>query len=490
MSLTLPDILEEKAASFPDKPFLYTGKEVLTFRQLRDYSLSFASCFLKKGLKKGGRVAIISRNSPRFIFAFFGTLYAGGIPVPLNYFLEEEMAEIFAEISPSLILLSEELLATKQIIRNNFAGEILPLEEIPLEMAPREKLGKISFPEEAVILYTSGTLGFPRGVVLTHANLLSDVEACLDRIKVSVDDRFSLLLPLFHSFALTACLLTPLYRGAGVVISGNLQKFEHALEIILRNKTSIFLAIPQIFALLNQIKLPALPFRFCVSGGEKLPPEVEEEFERKFGIPLLQGYGLTETSPVVSLNPEERRKKNSVGLPLKGVEVRILKEGKAVSAGEEGEIVIRGPMVMKGYWKKVEETRKVIKGSYLYTGDMGVMDEDGYLYIMDRKKDMVVLKGLNVYPSEVERYILKYPGVKESAVVGINTERGEVLTAFVVCEKEIAEVALRSFLLQHLAHYKVPRKIEFLSSLPRNPAGKVKKHVLRDLYSSKWKSSQ
>jgi len=485
MILTLPDILEKKADSLPDKPFLYTGKEVFTFRQLRDYSLSFAFYFRKKGIKEGERVAIISRNSPRFVFAFFGALYAGGIPVPLNYFLEEEMGEIFEEVAPALILLSEEFLSTKKFLREDFPGEILALEEIPLEIGSKEELGRVEFPEEAVIIYTSGTSGFPRGVVLTHANLISDVEACLDRIKVSVEDRFSLLLPLFHSFSLTACLLTPLYQGAGVVMSGDLQQFERALETILCNKTSIFLAIPQIFALLNQIKLPALPFRFCVSGGEKLPPEVEEEFEGKFGLPLLQGYGLTETSPVVSLNPEERRKKNSVGLPLKGVEVRILKEGKAVPAGEEGEIVIKGPMVMKGYWKNIEETRKVIKDNCLHTGDIGVMDEDGYLYIIDRKKDMVVLKGLNVYPSEVERYIGKYPGVKESAVVGINTEKGEILTAFVVCEEKITEGALRSFLLQHLAHYKVPRKIEFLSSLPRTPAGKVKKHILRDLYSSK-----
>ena len=481
--LTLTEILDVKASSTPDKPFLYTPGKVFTFKQVKEYSLSIGLYLIERGMKQGDRIVIISSNSPQFIFSFFGILYAGGIPVPLNYFLEEEIGEILMEVSPAFILLSKEFLSKKQVFEKDFSGEILTLEEIPLQK--RKKLQQFSTSEEAVILYTSGTSGFPRGVVLTHRNLISDVEACLKRIRVFTNDRFSLILPLFHSFSLTACLLTPLYRGTGVVMAGDLQQFDRVMETILQNKTSIFIAIPKIFYLLSQAKFKYLPFRFCVSGGERLSPEVEKEFEKKFKIPLLQGYGLTEASPVVSLNPEKGEKKGSVGPPLEGVAVRILKNKKEVPSGKEGEIVVEGPTVMKGYWGKSEDTRKVLEDGWLYTGDIGIMDRDGFLYIIDRKKDMVVVKGLNVYPSEVERHIMRYPGVKESAVVGVNTGRGEVLIAFVVCEKKIREEELHSFLLKHLARYKVPRRIEFLPSLPHTPSGKVKKQVLRELYSRK-----
>ncbi len=466
--MNLVSLLEKRAEEHPDKIFLYTEGRNYTFKELREEASRVAGFLKRKGLRKGERVAILSLNSPRFVFAFFGVMFAGGIPVPLNYLLERELEGILQDLSPSFLLLGEDFYPKKRELEGGW--ETISMEDIEGESIPA------SFPYEiAVILYTSGTTGKPRGVILTQENLISDIRGCLERIRVYPEDRFAILLPLFHSFSLTTTLLTPLYAGCSTVLLPDIRYMDRILENLFRFRVSIFIAIPYIYQLLLKAELDSLPFRFCVSGGERLLPRVEEEFEDKFRIPLIQGYGLTETSPVVSLNPLEKEKRGSVGLPIPGVELRIM--GK-----EEGEIAVRGPVVMKEYWRNPQETERVFHEGWFLTGDIGRLDEEGYLYILERKKEMIIVKGLNVYPSEVEAVIREIPGVKECAVVGVEKGGKEIGVAFVVMEGERSENKIHTYLRQRIAPYKIPRRIIFQEELPRLPTGKVNKRLLQASY--------
>ncbi len=344
----------------------------------------------------------------------------------------------------------------------------------------------------ATLIYTSGTTGSPKGVMLTHSNLISNAQACLKRVKITPKDHFSCLLLLYHSFTLTTCILTPFYAGATSVIIKSLKNFKEVFKQILKSKVTIFIAIPPIYRILADAKTPffltAFPFRLlnpirlCVSGGEALPLEVMRKFEKKFHIPVLEGYGLTEASPVVTLSPLNERKLGSVGQPLEGIEIRIVDDdNKELPTGEIGEILAKGPSVMKGYYDRPEETEAAIKHGWLYTGDLGKLDEEGFLYIVDRKKDLIVMKGLNVYPKEVEDVLYTHPKVKEAAVIGRHLEgKGEVPIAYVVLQEgeNATEDEIHKYLRHSLASYKIPRRIEFRKDLPKTPTGKILKRML------------
>jgi long-chain acyl-CoA synthetase len=339
----------------------------------------------------------------------------------------------------------------------------------------------------AVIIYTSGTTGRPKGAMLSHGNLLHNVESCRIVLQTVSADRFAVLLPLFHSYMLTVGILLPLLVGGSVVLIKSVHPARNVLQEILQRKATVLPAIPQFYrSMVNAPIHPSLPLRFCVSGAAPLPAQVLQEFEAKFHIPLIEGYGLSEASPVVTKNPlDGTRKVGSIGLPIPNVEVSIQDDtGRELGANEIGEVCVRGGNVMLGYWRQPEETAKVMRHGWLLTGDIGCRDADGYYFITDRKKDMLLVNGINVYPREIEEILYQFPGVKEAAVIGKpDTRRGEQPIAYVAPNDGVmlGEKALQQFVRRKLADYKVPRKVIFLPALPRNATGKILKTALRDL---------
>jgi long-chain acyl-CoA synthetase len=300
-------------------------------------------------------------------------------------------------------------------------------------------------------------------------------------------DRVAVLLPMFHSYMLTVGILLPLLVGGSIVLAKSLTPARNLLQEILENRTTILPAIPQFYRSMLSAPLPVpLPIRLCVSGAAPLPAQVLKEFEEKFHIPLIEGYGLSEASPVVTKNPlDGRRKAGSIGLPIPNVEVSIQDEtGRMLPPMEVGEVCVRGGNVMHGYWKRPEETAKVMRDGWLLTGDVGYRDAEGYYYITDRKKDMLLVNGINVYPREIEEILYQFPGVKEAAVIGKpDARKGEQPIAFVAPNDGAAldDKAIQQFLRERLADYKLPKKIVQLASLPRNATGKILKTTLREL---------
>ncbi|HVO33429.1 MAG TPA: AMP-binding protein, partial [Elusimicrobiota bacterium] len=339
--------------------------------------------------------------------------------------------------------------------------------------------------------YTSGTTGKPKGAMLTHNNLAMNAVQCARMVQLSYRDCFMCLLPMFHSFAWTVCVLVPLYLGSPIVVVESVLPFGPVLRQIFRRRVKIFVAVPPIYAALLRVPFwrPLRwlnPVRLCISGAAALPGPILEAFEAKFDIPLLEGYGLTEASPVVTLNPERERRKGSVGKPLPGIDIRIVHDlGHDQPAGEVGEICVRGDNVMLGYYHHDEATQAVFLDEpkrWLRTGDLGFMDSQGYLHISDRKKDLIIVKGMNVYPKEVEDILLNHPAVDEAAVIGVRDETGdELIQAFVTLKPgtQADKTELMKLCRTRLAGYKCPKEIEIRTDLPKNTLGKILKRELR-----------
>jgi long-chain acyl-CoA synthetase len=322
--------------------------------------------------------------------------------------------------------------------------------------------------------------------MLSHGNLLHNVDSCRRILEYTVEDRMAVILPLFHSYMLTVGMLLPLLGGGSMVLVRSLSPLKTLLQELLSKRPTILPAIPQFYRGLasSSIKGP-LPIRVFISGSAPLPVQVLREFEEKFGVPLLEGYGLSEASPVVSKNPLRGvRKPGSIGLPIPDVEMSVQDEhGKHLGPGDVGEICVRGGNVMLGYWNQPEETAKVLRNGWLLTGDVGYRDSDGYYYITDRKKDMLLVNGINVYPREIEEAIYEFAGVKEVAVIGVpDPRRGERPLAFVAAldGANLDLAALTRFLRSRLADYKQPKHIQLVPALPRNATGKILKIVLRE----------
>ncbi len=332
--------------------------------------------------------------------------------------------------------------------------------------------------------------------MLSHYNLIWNALDSAEAIKATYKDTFICILPLFHSFAATVCMNLPLLVGAKIVIMKSVRPFSRVLRIVRKNLVSIFVGVPSIYNILKDIKLPRIfhspliklfnPVRLCISGAAALPVETFKGFEKKFHIPLLEGYGLTEASPVVTLNPLKGiRKAGSIGIALsKNIELKIVDDKDNVLNPEEiGELLVKGPNVMPGYYQQEEATGSTLKDGWLYTGDMAKIDNDGYVYIVGRKKEMVNVRGLNVYPREIEEVLYQNPKIKEAAVIGTpDTHKGEVPIGFVVLKegKNATEHEIIHYLRERLASYKVPKYIEFRNSLPKNTTGKILKRVLKD----------
>jgi long-chain acyl-CoA synthetase len=449
-------------------------------------------------VKPGDRVGLWLKNCPEFIPSLFGILHAGAVVVPINNFLKpDEVNYILGDAGIDVVITDAELGAhhrALEVARPHLKlFRIEQLEELEttagsLGSEPSHPpLPKCAESDLAVIIYTSGTTGRPKGAMLSHGNLLHNVESCRIVLQTVAADRFAVLLPLFHSYMLTVGLLLPLLVGGSIVLVKSLHPVRNALQEILQRQATVLPAIPQFYRSMVNTPIPVpLPLRICISGAAPLPAQVLTEFEAKFHIPLIEGYGLSETSPVVTKNPlDGTRKAGSIGLPIPQVEVSIQDDaGRLLGVGENGEVCVRGGNVMLGYWKQPAETAKVMRNGWLLTGDIGYRDQEGYYFITDRKKDMLLVNGINVYPREIEEILYQFPGVKEAAVIGKpDSRKGELPIAFVAANEGavLDERALQKFVRRKLADYKVPRKVVLLSALPRNATGKILKTALREL---------
>ncbi|HVV01119.1 MAG TPA: long-chain fatty acid--CoA ligase [Verrucomicrobiae bacterium] len=483
----------ETARRLNDKAAIIYGARRFSYSDLLATSRAAADRLRTEfHVKPGDRVGLWLKNCPEFIPALFGVLELGAVAVPINNFLKPpEVSYIIADAGIDT-LLSDSTLAAQfpALVADKPSLRRLEVESLAECTAPEP----FSPPEAAlaesglaVLIYTSGTTGRPKGAMLSHGNLLHNVESCRRVLDATEADRVAVLLPMFHSYMLTVGILLPLLVGGSIVLAKSLTPARNLLQEILENRTTILPAIPQFYRSMLSAPLPApLPIRLCVSGAAPLPAQVLKEFEEKFHIPLIEGYGLSEASPVVTKNPlDGRRKAGSIGLPIPNVEVSIQDEtGRMLPPMEVGEVCVRGGNVMHGYWKRPEETAKVMRDGWLLTGDVGYRDAEGYYYITDRKKDMLLVNGINVYPREIEEILYQFPGVKEAAVIGKpDARKGEQPIAFVAPNDGAAldDKAIQQFLRERLADYKLPKKIVQLASLPRNATGKILKTTLREL---------
>ena len=472
---------------------MYWGDSEFTYGTLLAQSFTVARHLTEQlGVRPGDRVAVWLKNCPEFIPGLFGILSAGAVHVPINnFFKPAEVIHILNDAGVEVLVTDEEL----GVHFPTLAAARPSLKILKIEAVLRESAGTagpavgVAAPRTesdlAVIIYTSGTTGRPKGAMLSHGNLLHNVASCRQVLDTIESDRFAIMLPLFHSYMLTACVFLPLLNGASIILIKALAQPHHMLREMVQHGATVLPAVPALYRTLVHSNLASLPFRMCISGSAPLPMQILKDFEAKFHIPLLEGYGLSETSPVVTKNPLRGvRKAGSIGLPLPNVEVSVQNdEGLLLDMNEVGEICVRGGNVMLGYWNNPAETARTMRGDWLLTGDIGYRDADGYYFITDRKKDMLLVNGTNVYPREIEEVIHTFPGVKEVAVIGVpDPRKGEQALAYVALADGVTpdERALLQFVRRNLADYKVPKHVVFVPALPRNATGKILKTTLRE----------
>jgi len=503
--MSLGEMLEGVAAKYPRRKGLVSEGNTYTYRAMNQRANQVANGLSKLGVRSGNTVGLFLHNCPEFIFSYLGVCKLGGINVPINTFLSpEEVKFILNDCEVSTLITSPELFEVIKPIRSDLPklkhilivhgrGDLagtLPFEGFDKERPELEEKPEVRPENIAVIHYTSGTTGKPKGAMLSHKNLLAAIEGNTDAIKISQRDRILVFLPLFHAYTFINCTLATFSQGARVILLPSVKPFKRVINAILFSRVTILVGIPPIYNALVSAKIPRFfhwinPIRVCISGAAPLAAEVLKQFEKKFKVPLLEGYGLSEASAGVSVNPlHGKRKPLSIGLPIKGVQVKVVDDdGNPVETDKVGELTVKGDTVMVGYYNQPEETARVLRDGWLYTGDMAKIDEEGYIYIVDRKKDMLIVRGMNVYPREVEEILYTHPKVAECAVIGVpDKQRGEVPKAFITLKPGVVatEKEFRRFCHEKIAMYKNPKYFEFRDSLPKTPTGKILKKVLRE----------
>lgn len=470
------------------KTAIFWGDTLFSYETLFSQSVAVAERLRTEfGVKRGDRVGIWLKNCPEFVPAIFGLWRAGAVAAPINNFLKPPEVQFILEDAGIDVVFTDDVtgagIAALQSARPGLRA--FAIESFREGRGTGGGIADLAEHDLAALIYTSGTTGRPKGATLSHGNLLANVESCRQELLAVGEDRFAVLLPMFHSFMLTVGVLLPMLIGGSMVLIRSLHPPKSIVMEILQHRATILPAVPQFFRALANPSVPAdLPLRVCISGGAPLPGETLREFTARFPIPLLEGYGLSEASPVVSFNPIKGPwKAGSIGRPIVGVEVSIQNEaGEILGPGETGEVCVRGENVMAGYWKQPEATAQALRNGWLLTGDIGHCDPDGYFYITDRKKDMLLVNGINVYPRELEEALYRFPGVREASVIGIKDPRkGEQPLAFVAAQEGavLDEKAMIEFLRTQVADYKVPRRVVVLPALPRNATGKILKTELR-----------
>lgn len=522
--------LEQSAAEFPDSNAIYFMGKRITYRELLQMSYQFAHGLIRRGVKKGDRVAIMLPNTPQAVVSYYGALFAGAIVVMTNPLYTErelihQLNDSGAETIITLDLLYKRVSAVKastplkRVIVTS-VGDFLPFFKKMLYPLVQKKQGhnpQIPYGSEvepflsiikesatkpvkteidpeadiALLQYTGGTTGVAKGVMLTHGNLIANAIQCqavLYKLKKG-KERILGALPLFHVYGMTTVMNKGISIAAEIIL---VPKYEvkQIFEMIDKRKPTLFPGAPTMYiALINHPDLKnhdLSSIEACVSGSAPLPLEVQSKFEELTHGKLVEGYGLTEASPVTHSNPIwDKRISGSIGLPWPDTDCRIVDTatGEALPQGEIGELAVKGPQVMKGYWNRPEETASILQDGWLLTGDMGYMDEEGYFYIVDRKKDMIIAGGFNIYPREVEEVLFEHPMIQEAAVIGVpDPYRGETVKAFIVFKKgqQASEDEIEKHCRERLAAYKIPRQYEFRADLPKTMVGKVLRRQLQD----------
>jgi len=494
MSLNLASIVTERAAASPAAVAVRLGALELTYAELDDRIARLATLLREKGLQQGDRVGVMLPNVLEFPISYYGVLRAGGVVVPMNVLLKRREIAFYLEDSGAELLLAWHGFAEEARSGAADAGaELIEVEpesfaELLGDREPSVELAETDEEDTAVILYTSGTTGKPKGAELTHSNLSRNADvSSRTTSEVREGDVVLGALPLFHSFGQTVSMNASLLVGATLTL---LPKFDpgDALEMMQRDEVTHFYGVPTMYgALLHHPERESFDcsaLRICITGGASMPVEVLRGFEEAFACEVLEGYGLSETSPVASTNhPGRPRKPGSIGTPLEEVEMKLVDENdEEVPQGEVGEIVIRGHNVMKGYWQRPDATAEAMRGGWFHTGDMATVDEDGYFFIVDRKKDLIIRGGYNVYPREVEEILYEHPKIREAAVVGIpHDEWGEEIGAAVVLHEGegLAPEEVGEYVKERIAAYKYPRVVWFVDDLPKGPTGKILKREIQ-----------
>lgn len=476
-----------------DKIAIYEKGASYSYAQLQRKVAQYRNYLHALGVQAHDNVALYAKNSAEFIFSYMAIAGLGGVVVPLNTMLTpREISFILKDAEVRHVITDKEL---------NFSGQLEDGATPPVKVfiADIEKeTGKKSYPDPSavsikesdpcVILYTSGTTGRPKGALLSHSNLASNAAGFSEVTEAMPDDNFLSVLPMFHSFGWTCCIATPLYNGASITIVETFLP-KDVIATIRDQGITVVAGVPAMYNFYTSLAKPEdlAEVRLFVSGGASLPLEILERFHEKTKKHVIEGYGLSEASPVVSFNPLSRTKPGSIGLPLQDIKVKIVDgSGNETGCREIGELLVQGPNVMIGYYNLPAESAEALRDGWLYTGDLAYIDEDGYIFIVDRKKDMIIVSGLNVYPREVEEILYQYPAIKEAAAIGIpDKSRGESVRAYVVLKEDMKldKKELMAFLKENLAQFKLPREIIQIDSLPKNATGKILKKELRNIKS-------
>jgi long-chain acyl-CoA synthetase len=525
--IALHELFERTVADYPHNTATIFFGERLTYAQLDEQANRFASGLQGLGVAAGDRVAIILPNCPQFLVAFFGVLKAGAVAMPLNpAYVARELKTQFEDAGVTTVVALNTVAPRVQEIMPDTPVERLivtwmqdtlsPLMSLMLNVKERRDATYVDVSGEtvhryldllrnssvdyarseagrddvAVLLYTGGTTGTPKGAMLSHRNLVANalqMNAWVWDTRSQKHDVYLAVIPFFHSYGLTVVMNLAISSASSMVL---LPRFgiKDVLRAIARWRPTIFPAVPMIYGAIAHHPLSSgfdlRSIRICISGAAPLPAEVQQAFESVTGARLVEGYGLTETSPVTHCNPiYGERRTGSIGLPIPMTEARIVnpESGETLDVGEVGELAVSGPQVMKGYWARPDETADMIRDGWLHTGDMARQDENGYFYVVDRKKDVILVNGFNVYPREVEEVIYEHEKVREVVVVGVPDKRqGEIVKAYVALQPdaEVTEGELRRFAAERLADYKVPTRIEFREGLPKSAVGKYLRREL------------
>ncbi len=513
--LNISCLLEDSASRFPtNSAFVFMDTD-LNYAQINGAANQVANGLISKGIQPGDKVALSCLNLPYFPIIYFGILKAGAVVVPLSVLLKKDEIAYHLNDSDSkayFCFVGTEDLPMGELGYAGFneaAGcaefiMIMPKPEMPSSIESTGTLGELmtnqsrvfeSFASEAedtaVIIYTSGTTGKPKGAELTHSNILLNSILSSNLVSSTSKDTQLIVLPLFHIFAMVVLMTAGIYKGLRSIL---LPRFdaEAVFGLLLKYKVSLFAGVPTMYWGLNHYTKDKFDYneitknlRVAVSGGASLPLQVLQDFEKRFNVPIIEGYGMSEGSPVVTFNQiETGRKPGSIGTPVWGVEVKLVDENdNEVPVGEKGELLYRGHNVMKGYYKNPVANAETLRGGWMHSGDIATKDEDGFYYIVDRTKDLIIRGGLNVYPREVEEVMISHEAISLVAVIGVPDEKfGEEVKAFVVLKEGVTASAdeIQSWIKEKIADYKYPRYVELIDSLPMSATGKILKKELRN----------
>ena len=497
--MTLAAMITDQADHFADKIAIYYQDQKISYGDLNLTANRIANSLRNKGVKKGENVAILLPNRPEFVQSFFGIVKAGAVAVLINTSLKTEEIEYILHDSKSRYLItSDRYCETLAKVRKNLpdlADVFILGDEVPKGSLSYDELlfGEESEPmiaieaeDSAGIIYTAGISGRPKGAVLTNGNYFSNIIAIVNSAGLTHRTRMMCFLPLFHVMGLTFNMLAPLYAAGSIVLMRGFSAREF-LPALSKYRVTSFAAVPTVFAILNELhdkeKYDLSSLALCISGAAPLDVETVKKFEVEYGAKIIEGYGLTEATCAVCINPVDgRRKVGSVGFPLPGIEVQIVdEENYEVDPMEIGQIIIRGDSVMNGYFNDEKSTETTFHDGWLYTGDLGYVDEEGYFFITGRKKEMIIRGGENIYPAEVEEVLRTFEKIKAVAVIGMpDPIWGEEVVAYVVKKEgqKLDEQEVIDYTKTKLADYKCPRKVRFIEEMPKGISGKIRKMLL------------